>query len=84
MVTVCQSAIAACTQTGKRYISCSAGYYLSGGTCTRCPAIGNTYGTTPPNNTSDITSCCIPGNLMGGEDGIGMFIFSGDCCFSGR
>ena len=82
MVTMARAATAACVQSGKKYTSCAAGYYLSGGVCTRCPAIGNTYGTTPDNNTGDITSCSIAGNTQWGEDSRGFYTYEGDCHYS--
>ncbi len=82
MATMVHAAIAACVQSGKKYTSCAAGYYLSGGVCTRCPAIGNTYGTTSANNTGDITSCSIAGNTQWGEDSRGFYTYEGDCHYS--
>ncbi len=72
---------AACEATDKTYTSCKPGYYLSSGTCVRCPASGGVYGTSADKNTGGITSCYIlSGNT--GSDSSGSFKYTGNCYYS--
>ncbi len=71
-----------CTTT-KEY-RCARGYYgtSTNGTsgCTRCPASGGIYGTTPAASSTVITSCYIPsGNTF--SDSTGSGTYTGNCYY---
>lgn len=76
---------AACTVSTTTY-SCFAGYYLSGTTCVRCPAIGKNssgttvYGSTPDKNTGGKTTCYAPAGTY--TDDTGTFTFSAQCNYT--
>ena len=56
------------------YVACKPGYYLYADDCKRCPSSGGVYGTTPDQNTGDITSCYIPAGEISWTDDSGTYV----------
>lgn len=71
----------ACEATTKTYTSCKPGYYLSSGTCMRCPSSGGAYGTSADRNTGGITECYLPSGTTG-SDSSGSFTYTGNCYYT--
>lgn len=71
-------------QVTSNYYACAPGYYgtsTDGNTgCTRCPASGNTYGTTATYGTQSITYCYIPSNTDITDD-TGTYRFTSTCYY---
>lgn len=60
---------------------CNRGYFKNGNYCTRCPAMGTTYGTTKIIGATDITQCYISAGTIGSDE-TGTFTYTNDCYYT--
>lgn len=81
VILLMSDAFGACSATTKTYTSCKSGYYLSSGTCNKCPSSGGVAGLTGDKNTGDITSCYIPSGTSFSDD-TGSGTYTGNCYYS--
>lgn len=67
-----------CTDTDT--FKCNRGYYKDGPVCTRCPQLGNVYGTTASNGAKSISECYLPSGTSG-SDATGTFEITQKCYY---